>query len=133
MRAFCLPPALALRQNFSVPRHLSLYAYETQLLESVFKAIVPLPEACRNRPVPPVTANAMVKPSQGLLKSVLLTLAVMLLPGSRLFVSVAEPVTFREPQYQITLICSLLECKNFAFPMPLYVYVAVAEQSPDLL
>lgn len=36
-----------------------------------------------------------------------------------MLVSVAEPVKFWEPQYQVKLICSLLECKNFAFPLPL--------------
>jgi hypothetical protein len=53
---------LTLRQNFSVPLHLSLYEYEIHSLDSVFKTIVPLPEACRNLPVPPVTVNDMVKP-----------------------------------------------------------------------
>jgi len=47
--------------------------------------------------------------------------------------SVADPVTFREPQYQVNLTCSRLECKNLASPLPLYVNIAVAEQSPDLL
>ena len=36
-----------------------------------------------------------------------------------MLLSVAEPVTSLEPQYQVTLICSLLECKNLAFPLPL--------------
>jgi hypothetical protein len=118
--------ALTLRRNFSVPLHLSLYEYEIHCLESPLKTIVPLPEARRNRPVPPVTVNDIVKRvrfwckvSQGILKSVLLTFAVMLSLGTCMLVSVAEPVASGPPQYQVNLICSLLECKNFAFPLPL--------------
>jgi hypothetical protein len=48
------------RQYSSLPLHLSLYEYEHSL--KGVRTIVPLPEACRNRPVPPVTANDIVKP-----------------------------------------------------------------------
>jgi hypothetical protein len=50
------------RQNFSVPRHLSLYEYGKHLLVSLSTTIVPFPEARRSRPVPPTTVYDMVKP-----------------------------------------------------------------------
>jgi hypothetical protein len=36
-----------------------------------------------------------------------------------MLVSVAEPVAPRDPQNQVNFVCSLLECKNLAFPLPL--------------
>lgn len=50
------------RRNFSVPFHLSLYEYEAQSPVNPCITTVPLPEARRNLPVPPVTVNDMVKP-----------------------------------------------------------------------